>query len=153
MDSRSDHLLIRRASIADLEDILTIERAGFSADGFSRKQMKYLIKSPGVDFFLATLNQKTVGYAVALSRSNSLQLRLYSLAVSEAARGQGVGQALLDWSVNLALQKGKNRIKLEVNTTNTGAIKLYEKNQFQSTKVIPSYYKDNGDALMMVRKL
>jgi len=153
MDSSDNNLLIRPATIDELEDILTIEREGFSADGFNQHQMRYLIKSPTVDFFLATLNQKTVGYAIALSRSNSLQLRLYSLAVSETARGQGVGQALLDWAEKLAKQKGKNRIKLEVNAANTGAIRLYQKNQFQSTKVIASYYKDGGDALVMVRKL
>jgi len=153
MDSAKNNLILRQASVADLAEILTIEQEGFSVDGFSRNQMRYLVKSPTVDFFLAIINQKTVGYIIALSRSNSSQLRLYSLAVSETARGQGVGQALLDWAEKLAKQKGKNRIKLEVNAANAGAIRLYQKNQFQSTKVIASYYKDGGDALVMVKKL
>lgn len=146
-------VVFRKADLTDLNAILKIEREGFEWDGFSRKQMKYLIKSSSSGFFVGETDGSVVGYMILLLRQNSHHIRIYSIAVSEAARGKGVGQSFLQLAEKWALEKTKNRLKLEVRTTNTAAINLYKRNQFSSAKVVPGYYHDGGDALIMLKKL
>jgi len=148
-----NNVAFRKADLADLDAILKIEQESFEWDGFNRKQMRYLIKSSASGFFVGETDDSVVGYMILLLRQNSHHIRIYSIAVSEAARGQGLGQLFLQLAEKWALEKSKRRLKLEVRTTNTGAIKLYHGNHFSSVKVVPTYYHDGSDALIMIKDL
>lgn len=145
--------IFRKATISDLDAIIKIEQEGFDVDGFNRRQMSYLIKSKSACFYVTEIDQSIAGYIIMLIRSNSDQLRLYSIAVSPSFRGMGVGQSCLNLAEKIAREKLKTRLKLEVKTTNLTAIKLYERNFFLPKKVIAGYYKDGEDALIMTRSL
>jgi ribosomal-protein-alanine acetyltransferase len=153
MDALINNVVFRKAALADLDAILKIEQEGFEWDGFSRKQMRYLMKSDSSGFFVGESDGSVVGYMILLLRKNSHHIRIYSIAVSEAARGKGLGQSFLQLAEKWALEKSKNRLKLEVRTTNTAAINLYKRNQFSSVKVVSGYYHDGGDALIMLKEL
>ena len=61
---------------------------------------------------------------------------LEDLYVEEHARGQGLGGALVRFAFERALARGAERIELDTNESNTGAIALYESLGFsQSSKV------------------
>ncbi len=46
--------------------------------------------------------------------------------VSDGARGQGLGRALMERATTRALERGCRRMELDTNETNTAAIALYE---------------------------
>jgi ribosomal protein S18 acetylase RimI-like enzyme len=58
---------------------------------------------------------------------------LEDLFVSEDARGQGLGRALLEECFAVARSRGCKRIELDVQADNTGALRLYESAGFSAT--------------------
>ncbi|MDP2724603.1 MAG: ribosomal protein S18-alanine N-acetyltransferase [Bacteroidales bacterium] len=144
---------IRLASPTDLKAIMEIESESFGSDAFGERQMKYLMKSATSLFYVVETKHTLAGYIILLTRKNSYQMRIYSIAVLSLLRGKGVGQHLIDFALKTAEKKSKSSLKLEVRTTNSGAIQLYERNKFKPVNIIPDYYHDGCDALVMKRKI
>ncbi|MGK5553344.1 GNAT family N-acetyltransferase [Actinomadura kijaniata] len=68
------------------------------------------------------------------------ELMIDSLAVSGAARGRGVGGALLDAVVGQARARGLRRVRLEVVDTNPRARALYERFGFRAGETVRTPY-------------
>ncbi|WP_108821881.1 ribosomal protein S18-alanine N-acetyltransferase [Dysgonomonas sp. Marseille-P4361] len=139
----------RQATLADLNQILKIETLSFEKEKFSREQFIYLISRAKGIFFVAEFDNSIVGYISLLQRSNSKNLRIYSIAVHPKARGQRIGQRLIDISKEFMKTKELMSIYLEVRTDNTEAIKLYNKNDFIVIDIIHGYYGKGKDAFKM----
>ncbi|POR02474.1 hypothetical protein AU468_06270 [Alkalispirochaeta sphaeroplastigenens] len=67
------------------------------------------------------------------SRANSHQTRIFPIAVSPQARGQGLGSILLKAVDEHAQQEDKRSVVLEVIDSNLRARKLYEKEGYVTT--------------------
>lgn len=82
--------------------------------------------------FVAKDGTKIVGYiTVVTGKFKKVQKNAYIvMAVLDEYRGKGIGTALLMHVEEFARERGMHRIELEVFESNTGAIKLYEKNGF-----------------------
>lgn len=77
-----------------------------------------------------------------------------TIAVAPAARGTGLGRALLDDLVARAAARGAQHLLLEVRADNEPARKLYERNDFQTISVRRRYYQPGDvDAIIMRRAL
>jgi GNAT superfamily N-acetyltransferase len=72
---------------------------------------------------------------------------LEDLYVRDAARGTGLGKALLEACFARARARGCRRIELDVNEQNTNAIALYERNGFSTEPKPP------GRTLFLGKKL
>ena len=84
---------------------------------------------PNVRFFIARLDNEAVGCgAVALFDGYAEVKRMYT---REAARGRGVGKALLVRIEAEARDAGKPMLRLETGTLQAAAIGLYERSGFQ----------------------
>jgi len=75
--------------------------------------------------WVAELNGAIVGTASAVAAGAGLYVR--SVAVTPAARGQGVGQALMAAVEAYAVAQGCERMFLSTTPVLTGAIRLYER--------------------------
>lgn len=64
------------------------------------------------------------------------EMHIDPIAVSEKARGLGVGTRLLDESFMLAKASGKRKLTLEVVDANPGARRLYERKGFVVTRIL-----------------
>ena len=87
------------------------------------------------DVIVATLDGAVVGYA-RIGRhmriaANDHVLHLEALAVSPAARGQGVGSLLIDVTIAEAFSRGARKLGLRALSTNGPAIRLYERAGFR----------------------
>jgi len=77
---------------------------------------------------------------------------LHQITVDPAHRGQGLGRALLNAWLDLALQEGLETLFLEVRTSNLSAIGLYESCGFTPCGHRRLYYRNpDEDALLMTR--
>ena len=74
-------------------------------------------------------------------------------SAAPAARGSGLGAALLEACEAEALRRGCARLRLEVRPDNTFAIALYEKHGFRIIGRKPGYYADGTEALDMEKPL
>lgn len=121
-DMSEAHRLIQE--LADFEHeghevettVADLERDGFGTD-------------PAFHCFVAEANGKIMGIALTFWRYSTWKgkaLHLEDLIVTEAARGKGLGNALLRAVVNYGYQHGVKRVQWEVLDWNEPAIKFYE---------------------------
>ena len=137
---------IRPAAISDLDALLQLEQAAFSGDRLSRRQLRHHLMTPGRWLLLALEGGDLLGYALLLRRERSSVGRIYSIAVAAAARGRGVGAALMRALAERASQAGLRELRLEVRDDNTAAQQLYRRLGYQRFGRRERYYDDGMDA-------
>lgn len=104
------------------------------------------------DLFVADIGNKVVGYVVTMD-VDKVTGKIVSIAVRKEFRRRGIGETLLRRAIERLKAKGKNKIALEVRTSNKPAQELYKKLGFKIVETIPSYYSDGEDAYYMVLNL
>ncbi|MDB5289955.1 MAG: N-acetyltransferase, partial [Phycisphaerales bacterium] len=138
----------------DLPAALALELATFSAHAISKRQMQYLQQRDSAVFLVAEKGGQVVGDGIALLRNQKGRVsgRVYSLVVSDAHRGQRIGQKLLRAMLEELAKRGAGRVYLEVEQSNAAAIRLYEQNGFRRIGVLPDYYDDGQHAVHMMHE-
>lgn len=143
----------RLADEEDLSSLVAIEEQCFSNDRLSRRSFRRWIKATHGILLVAEVataqGAVVVAYGLVWCLKGTRLARLYSLAVSDAYRGQAVAKGLLQQLERLADQRGRLYLRLEVAKKNTSAIRLYEKNGYRIFGEYSDYYEDHGDALRM----
>ncbi|MDD4640270.1 MAG: N-acetyltransferase [Bacteroidales bacterium] len=146
-------MLIRQATRSDLEAVLKIENSSFEAERFHRSQLLYLISKAQGLFLVLELEGKIAGYISILTNKRYHSLRIYSIAIDPARRGQKLAQELIEKAVDYARQLHLPAVSLEVNTENSPAISLYARNGFEAVEILEDYYGKGENALKMIKKL
>ena len=139
---------IRPAAAADLERVHELERHSFS-DPWHRRSFAALLDDRRVYFAVATdVGARVVGYVVAWFILDEGEIA--NLAVDVAARGTGVGSALLDAALAEARRRGAVMVYLEVRESNAAARALYASRRFEEVGRRRGYYrKPTEDALVL----
>lgn len=142
---------LRPASVEDLPDIVKLEETFEPGDRFSEQSYRYLIRSNSFVWVLE--DTEFIGTAVVLVRKNSKTARLYTVAISEKFRGQGLGKRFITDIVEKLTSLGYNKLSLEVKESNINAWKLYESLGFKLQNLIENYYADGSTAKRYVKDL
>ncbi|MCX2718841.1 GNAT family N-acetyltransferase [Lentiprolixibacter aurantiacus] len=115
--------LIRELAVFEREpDAVEVTAAQLEEDGFG--------SNIAFQSFVAEVEGKVGGMALVYPRYSTWKgvvLHLEDLIVTEAMRGMGLGEALLDRVVQYGSELGVKRISWEVLDWNTPAIDFYEK--------------------------
>lgn len=136
-------LIIRRATIADLADIIAIEQASFPTP-WSAWFFRTEITNPrGRLYLVATLDGTVIGYIGC--RCTGDQCHIGTLAVAAAYRRRGIAQGLLLALLGWGREQHARRVTLEYRIRNYPAARLYEKVGFGHLKVRLGYYADTGE--------
>ena len=138
-------IAIRRLAYSDLPAVIAIERRSFPTPWSLAMFVLELSKPSGV-CLAATVADRLAGYLVC-SRYDQVW-HLMNVAVAPEKRRLGVAGALLR---NLFGEAGEELpFTLEVRTSNTEAIAMYEHFGFRRAGMRRRYYHDNGeDAVIM----
>ncbi len=134
----SEHLEIRAATVADVPLILQFIRGlaeyeklaheAIATEELLRAQL--FGEQPGAEVVLAYLNNEAVGFALFFHNFSTFLgrrgLYLEDLFVKPAARGKGVGRALLGYLARLAQARGCGRLEWAVLDWNEPAMRFYE---------------------------
>ena len=139
--------MITQAKIEHAKALLLLEDQLFTQDDFPMSIGSFYYHIKRNKLFIYMHYNKIIGYVLWLKRQK--YYRLYSLGVSKEFRGSGVAQKLLSYSFEHLKTPA---FSLEVKTTNTNAIKLYEKNGFKIQKRLISYYPNHCDGYLMKRQ-
>ena len=142
----------RRATPADLDAIMRIEEASFSAPWPRDAMLDEIVKNDGSVVVVAERGCAIVGFAVYWVVADERHLQ--NVATVAALRRSGVGRALVRHIVDDAKRGGAQFVILEVRASNEAAKGLYAGFGFQSIGVRRGYYQDSGeDAIVMVLAL
>lgn len=153
MNTESTSPRIRTARLDDLEALLALEQASFSADRLSRRQYRHHLRSATASVCVAMQGEALLGSALVLFRRGSHVARLYSLAIAASARGRGIGRALLEAVAAIARDRGCGRLRLEVRPDNAPAIALYTRAGFTRSGRRARFYEDGSEAWIFDRSL
>lgn len=146
---------IREAGVQDVDALVALEQAAFQGDRISRRQFRYLLTRGHARTLVAPgpVGWGLLGYVMLLfSRGTSLA-RLYSIAVSEAARGMGLGRELVRAAEEVARRNGCADLRLEVRRDNPASLALFRGMGFREFGTIEDYYEDHMGALRLQKSL
>lgn len=141
---------VRRAELNDAEavaDLLVAFRDHLgrdwpSANAFlasverlmERGEAEFLLGAPGEGEPPAAVAQLRFRYGLWWAATDCL---LEDLFVAEAARGAGLGRAMVDAVIARAAERGCRRIELDTDEGNAAAVALYEGAGFRSGDGVP----------------
>jgi ribosomal-protein-alanine N-acetyltransferase len=153
--------VIRRCDESDIAAVIDINMAALP-EHYSDYFFESILRELPEAFIIAELDGKIVGYImckIEFGFSNFRKLgfvkkgHVVSVAVLEEHRNRGVGKALMLEGINGVMHRKGDEIYLEVRVSNTGAIKMYEKLNFEIKSRLRSYYRDGEDAYLMALEL
>jgi [ribosomal protein S18]-alanine N-acetyltransferase len=141
-------VVFRRMTLADVDEVLAVERRAFTAPWSRRAFVTELVDNHFARYVVADYRGKIVGYAgvwVIVDEGH-----ITNIAVDPDYRGRHIGEALLHTLTSICLSHGVTRMTLEVRVSNHVAQRLYRKFGYKSVGVRKGYYTDNNeDALIM----
>lgn len=138
---------IRPMAEEDLGAVTAIEAATFPSPWPYEALAFELKQNPFCAAFVTEAAGEVAAYAFLWVMYD--QSHLINIAVEEAHRGQGLGEALLVHCLRHARLNGCQRMHLEVREDNTPAITLYERYGFARLGRQKNYYNDGTAALLM----
>ena len=109
------------------------------------------LSDPGVPLFCARHNGELLGIG-ALKRHDDTHAELKSMHTREAARGRGVGRAMVEHLLAVAREHGYRRVSLETGTTDdfAAARALYTTAGFQPCAAFGGYRPSAYNTFMTI---
>ena len=146
-----DNLIIRKMGKDDLHAVHAIEQASFITP-WSFQSLKSDLKNKLAYYCVADKESDIVGYAgmwIVFDESH-----ITNVAVDKNFRRNGIGRAIMEHMVDVAIDKGATAMTLEVRRSNTAAQSLYSQMGFMQYGIRRGYYTDtNEDALILWKQL
>ncbi|HEV7380599.1 MAG TPA: GNAT family N-acetyltransferase [Dyadobacter sp.] len=144
-----NHLVIRYAMEADMDVIYDmiceLENQQLDKVAFSRVYLKN-IQNPDIDYFLAILDDKSVGmvscHVQGLLHHAALVAEIQEMFVYADYRSQGIGELLMTRVVQYAIQKGAIQMEVTSRATREAAHRFYERESFLKSHVKLVRYLD-----------
>ena len=146
-------VLIRPATLRDLDGLVELERRCFATDLISRRSFRHLVTRANASILVAVEDGALAGYALVLFSRGTALARLYSIAVDGAFRGRGVGRGLLAAAEAEALARGCVSMRSEVRFDNAASLALFESNGYRRFEELEDYYEDHMGAFRFERTL
>lgn len=144
---------IRRATLADLDALVTLEERCFTSDRLSRRSFRHLLSRGNAETLVCDVEGRLAGYVLVLFRQGTPLARLYSVAIDPAFRGCGFGDALVAAAEKRALEHGGLLMRLEVRKDNVASISMFRKLGYRPFGEYACYYEDEQDALRFQKYL
>ncbi len=145
--------MIRPATVADLPLLQALEQACFATDRISRRQFRYLLTRANAQTLVHDAGHGIDGYVLLLFSRGTSMARLYSIAVADGARGQGVGRQLVEAAEAAARERECAWLRLEIRKDNLASIHLFGALGYRQFGEYDDYYEDHMDALRFEKTL
>ena len=146
-----------KANLLDLLAIEQLEKDCFPTEAFNRHLIKNLLTNTKSVIIKATEpSVEIVGNIIgSTKRENCISVgRIFSLCVLDVYRKKGIATRLVRLLEEEFSLRGIKKIRLEVSIHNTIAHQFYKRLGYSmSTIVLPGFYNDGTDALVMIKGL
>lgn len=138
--------LINKMLISHLEEIKDILSTEFD-DFWTYSVFKSELENPNSQYFVAIRNNEIIGFAGIWKAIDDMHITNIVTKISK--RHLGIASMLLEKLIEVSKAEKVNSLTLEVNESNTYAIKLYEKYNFKKIGLRKNYYAQNENAIIM----
>jgi [ribosomal protein S18]-alanine N-acetyltransferase len=149
---------LRKYRPEDFERLLEIDQACFvEGIAYSESELRYFLRMPSATTLVAEEGENLQGFVIADSfrqrRSARAMGRIITIDVVPRVQHSGAGTMLLTAAEDELRRAGCDSVMLEVAVDNAPALSFYKKHGYSVLKVLPRYYLDSIDGLMMGKKL
>ena len=141
---------IRTAETYDMPAIYELEQTCFVSPWTAELLLLDICVYEGNHYFVMETDGKVIGFAgmnVVLDEAHVRKIR-----IAPQYRGQGYARKSLEHIQTRAMAEGAEGLTLEVRSSNTPAIRLYEKFGFITEGIRKKYYDNKEDALIMWKR-
>jgi [ribosomal protein S18]-alanine N-acetyltransferase len=151
-------LELRRYQPQDFQRLLEIDQSCFvEGIAYSEQELRYFLRMPSSTTLVAADGEKIQGFVIAdrfrQRRSARAMGRIITIDVVPEVQHAGTGTILLTAVEDALRQAGCDSVTLEVAVDNAPALSFYKKHGYSVLKVLPRYYLDSIDGLMMGKML
>lgn len=121
---------LRLAALAEAPYAFGSRLEDWQGDGDREERWRARLDIAGAHNLVALLGGRPAGMASGVPGEQAGVVELISMWISPAARGQGVGDALVEEVVRWGAQVGAHTLRLDVRDDNPAAAALYRRNGF-----------------------
>lgn len=151
-------LNIRKYQPEDFSRLLEIDQSCFiEGIAYSKEEMRYFLGMPTAISLVAIDMAIIQGFLIAdhfrPRRASRSVGKIITIDVSPTAQHGGIGTLLMAAAEAELKQAGCDYVSLEVAVDNEPALRFYKKHGYSVLKVLPRYYLDWIDGLLMGKKL
>ena len=149
-------LTLREYRPEDFNRLLEIDRACFvKGIAYSERELRYFLGRPSAVGIVGEQAGAIAGFIIAdsLRPRRPQQGQIITIDVLLEARRSGLGSRLLNAAEERIKAAGCTHVSLETAVDNLGAMRFYKKHGYVGLKILPNYYLDAIDALLMGKKL
>ncbi len=146
---------IRPVTANDLQNLVDLERECFTAEAYTKGQIRDLLEHPNAVAFLAEIDADIAGFVISLVEGfeGSKLGHIVTIDVAVKHRRKGVGLTLLKAVEDALSQSEARTVYLEVREDNISALRLYRKQGYVKTEILENYYSSGIRALRMMKQL
>ncbi len=124
---------------------------------YSAEEMRYFLRQPSSIKLVGEMKSAIQGFIIAdhfrPRRSQQRMGRIITIDVLPEARRSGLGSLLLNASEAELKNLGCSHVSLETAVDNLAAMRFYKKHGYTGLQILPRYYLNSIDALLMGKKL
>jgi [ribosomal protein S18]-alanine N-acetyltransferase len=151
-------LSVRKYQPQDFPRLLEIDQTCFvEGIAYSTEEMRYFLSMPTAIPLVGVRNEEIMGFIIAdrfrPRRASRSVGKIITIDVSPQAQHSGLGTLLMSSAETELKQAGCDYVSLEVAVDNEPALRFYKKHGYAVLKVLPRYYLDSIDGLLMGKRL
>jgi len=153
---------LRDYRLEDFKRLLEIDQACFvTGIAYDSDELRYFLSMPSAIIVLAVddedgrnlINGFLIADRFRQRRATRLMGRVITIDVMPASQHRGLGTLLLTAGESRLRDAGCDYISLETAVDNETALRFYKKHGYSVLRVLPRYYLDSIDGLLMGKKL
>lgn len=144
-------MVVSTAVAGDLRGIVALETAFPAGQRWSEDSWREELASSNRHVVVCR-GGGTVEAAATFAISDDV-VDLHRIVTSPAVRRRGLARHLMDAGLEWARERGASRMLLEVESTNTAALALYDKNGFTPIAERLDYYGPGAHAIILERPI
>jgi [ribosomal protein S18]-alanine N-acetyltransferase len=143
--------LVRAAAVADLPNMMALERRAATAAHWSDEQYQALFRDFDPGRVALVMQEESCLQGFVIARVLGEEWEIENIAIAGPARRRGLGTRLVGELLDLARAQGAAAVFLEVRESNQAARALYEKWAFRESGRRRRYYKDPEEDAILYR--
>ncbi len=149
---------LRKYRPEDFDRLLEIDQACFvEGIAYNADEMRLFLSMASAITLVGVESGHIQGFIVAdhfrQRRASRFMGRIITIDVAPVAQHEGLGTLLLTAAEKELEHAGCDYISLEVAVDNESALRFYKKHGYSVVKVLPRYYLDSIDGLLMSKEL
>jgi ribosomal protein S18 acetylase RimI-like enzyme len=151
-------ITLRTYQPKDFSRLLEIDQSCFvEGIAYSKEEMRYFLGMPTAITLVGLQDEKIMGFVIAdrfrPRRASRSVGKIITIDVAPQAQHSGLGALLMSAVEGELKQAECDYVSLEVAVDNEPALRFYKKHGYAVLKVLPRYYLDSIDGLLMGKRL